>query len=556
MRIFLGIAPLLLLLATPANSSQSLSVQSLPSDVRVLIDISGSMKKTDPENLRKSALDLIVRLLPDKSRAGVWLFGNDVNMIMPHSLVDANWRKQAAQKTEQISSIGLFTNIGKALERVSFDREKLSTDYKVHIILLTDGVVDISKETTINSKEREAILTEFLPRLKNAGYLVHTIALSADADSDLLKKISLATDGKFVTAHSASELTSTFLKIFDQAVPAERVPLDKNGFLVDGSVKEFTALIFRKTESEKTLIVTPDGKELSFTSPNDGINWYRADKYDLVTATAPRAGQWAIKTDITIQSRVTVVSDLRLTMQPLKNNILVNESLALDYSFQENNKVITNRDFLNLLETSVIIATEGVEESKTLDLTMPSPPEDGIYHQSISAFKTSGDYDIHLYVDGKTFKREFKHSLTVGDPVASLEKPAVVVEKPIAKPAEKYEEPEKVAHPAEKPLKKMAIEKTLEKPVEETSSLWFYVSMVVGNLLILLLAFFGYRKIMGGNANEEIASLKKPLSSSGKTQINLSEESPQNIPMNDDPISQEVPMDNLFPLDNMEDSTK
>ena len=48
-----------------------------------MIDISGSMKQTDPQNLRKPAMDLIVRLLPDKSRAGVWTFGNTVNMLMP-----------------------------------------------------------------------------------------------------------------------------------------------------------------------------------------------------------------------------------------------------------------------------------------------------------------------------------------------------------------------------------------------------------------------------------------------------------------------------------------
>src|SRR6187402_3821518 len=45
--------------------------KNLPSDVRVLIDISGSMKQTDPQNLRKPAVDLIARLLPDKSRAGI-----------------------------------------------------------------------------------------------------------------------------------------------------------------------------------------------------------------------------------------------------------------------------------------------------------------------------------------------------------------------------------------------------------------------------------------------------------------------------------------------------
>ena len=110
------------------TSSESKLAKFLPSDVRVLIDVSGSMKKTDPQNLRKPAVDLIVRLLPDKSRAGIWTFGNDVNMLMPHKPVDENWRKQAAPKANQINSVAMFTNIGKALDEVSFDKQSLSTD--------------------------------------------------------------------------------------------------------------------------------------------------------------------------------------------------------------------------------------------------------------------------------------------------------------------------------------------------------------------------------------------------------------------------------------------
>jgi len=52
-------------------------------DVRVLIDISGSMKKNDPNNLRRPALRLLVGLLPEDSRAGVWTFGQYVNMQVP-----------------------------------------------------------------------------------------------------------------------------------------------------------------------------------------------------------------------------------------------------------------------------------------------------------------------------------------------------------------------------------------------------------------------------------------------------------------------------------------
>ena len=112
----------------PAADSKVTKI--LPSDVRVLIDISGSMKQTDPKNLRKPALDLLVRLLPDKSRAGVWTFGNAVNMLMPLKPVDAAWRKQAAAKSNEINSIAMYTNIGKALDEVSFDKKSMSSNGK------------------------------------------------------------------------------------------------------------------------------------------------------------------------------------------------------------------------------------------------------------------------------------------------------------------------------------------------------------------------------------------------------------------------------------------
>ena len=81
------------------------------SDVRILIDVSGSMKKNDPQNLCSPALAMIVGLLPDGSNAGVWTFAKYVNMLVKHDKVDDDWRQIAEQQTGKIHSKGLFTNI-------------------------------------------------------------------------------------------------------------------------------------------------------------------------------------------------------------------------------------------------------------------------------------------------------------------------------------------------------------------------------------------------------------------------------------------------------------
>lgn len=620
--------------------TESKTTKILPSDVRVLIDVSGSMKKTDPQNLRKPAVDLIVRLLPDKSRAGIWTFGNDVNMLMPFKPVDAGWRKQAAPKANQINSIAMFTNIGKALDEVSFDKKSLSADYKTHIVLLTDGVVDIGKDAVGNNKERQRIINDVLPSLKAAGYIVHTIALSPDADMDLLKKLSLATDGVFTTAISADQLMSVFLKIFDQAVPADRLPLDNNGFLVDASIKEFTALIFRKPGEDKTVIMAPDGKEYSATDPNDGVNWYRTDKYDLITVAAPKPGQWKIKTAIAPQSRITVVSDLQLVVDPLKNNLHSKDLLAVTYSFQENGKTVTNKDFLGLIEANAIVAKDHTEENFDTLFTQATPPADGFFHQNLNNFASVGDYEIHIFVDGKTFKREFKHSISVRDGVLILEKSNAVtdgkltytykiladdklvdikkmqvsasiknshnsnLDKPLNlidgnrwefsfSPVQEGDytvdirgvgeqldgsKVDEVLHAdnftyavkkaeqtssAATSVAKEEPELMEEKAPEESNNLLLYISIGVGNLLLIAIGFFAYKMIMGGKAKDELAEFEKTLATSSatevakpekkeavkKTEIDLSDEEPANIPMNDE----DSEMDNLFPLDSMED---
>lgn len=607
---------------------------NLPADVRVLIDVSGSMKQTDPKNLRKPAMDLIVRLLPDKSRAGVWTFGTSVNALVPLRPVDPNWRKQAAPKANEINSAAMFTNIGKALDEVSFDRSNLNPEYKTHIILLTDGVVDIGKDTALNNAERERILKDILPALKSAGYIIHTIALSADADADLLKRLSVATDGISTVAISADQLMSVFLKIFDQAVPAERVPLDKNGFLVDASIKEFTALIFRKPDNDRTVIAAPDDKEYSATTPADGINWYHTDKYDLITADAPKTGQWQIKTEIAPQSRITVVSNLQLSVEPLKTNIHVNDVLALNYAFKENGKTIDNKDFLSLLEANSIVAKDHTEDNYATDFPA-SIPADGVFRQTLNNFAETGDYEVHLYVDGKTFKREFKHSLSVRDSMFTLDKSNATAADGKLVYSYKITTDEKLVnvkkmqmmvaiknppntinktltfiepnrwefsfspvqsgdyqidlHAVGEMLDSSKLDETLhadafsygakavaassvaeapkpaeEKPKEEakteSNNLVMYIAIAVGNLLLALFGYLGYRSFLGSKAKNELAEFETTLNASkpgskpaagkmpDKAEIDLSDEDPISIPINDD-----ASIEKLFPLDSMDD---
>ena len=127
-------------------------------DVRIIIDISGSMKQNDPKNLRIPALNLLIDLLPQNSKAGVWTFGKYVNMLIKHDFVNDGWKNNAKVQANKINSVALYTNIGEALDIATVGWLEPDPRYDRSIILLTDGMVDVSKSDIENAKEKNRIL--------------------------------------------------------------------------------------------------------------------------------------------------------------------------------------------------------------------------------------------------------------------------------------------------------------------------------------------------------------------------------------------------------------
>ncbi len=109
----------MLLFALTVCVSQASQPQK--ADVRVLIDISGSMIQNDPQNLRRPALRMLAGLLQPGTRAGIWTFGRWVNNLVPVTDVDAAWKERIRSVSNQIKSPGQFTNIELVLEKASAD---------------------------------------------------------------------------------------------------------------------------------------------------------------------------------------------------------------------------------------------------------------------------------------------------------------------------------------------------------------------------------------------------------------------------------------------------
>ncbi|MFP4262968.1 MAG: VWA domain-containing protein [Halomonas sp.] len=281
-------------------------------EVRVIIDVSGSMRENDPERLSASALELLASLLPEDTLAGVWTFGETVENPLPRSEVDAEWRAAARELRPRLAGVQPYTDIESAV-RAAADPE---AEGRRHLVLLTDGVIDLpparGAKPGVDDASRQRLLETLAPRLAEEGVVVHAIAFSGQADMALVEALSSTTAGLPARVETPESLLGAFLDIVERIYPADRIPLEEGRFEVEPGVEALTALLFHDPDAEPLTLVAPDGSEYRADSPPPEGRWRTTSRFDLLRLPEPMPGEWRVEGEIGPDSRIGVASALAL----------------------------------------------------------------------------------------------------------------------------------------------------------------------------------------------------------------------------------------------------
>src|SRR5208337_499410 len=123
--VFLGLATLLFSGDKPSLEKSTQPVtpeagshqQSKGADIVLLIDSSGSMRKTDPQNNRKTSAKLFISFLDREDRVGIMSFGDSAKLLLPLTPDTKENYGKFISAINKISSREFSTNIYEAVKK-------------------------------------------------------------------------------------------------------------------------------------------------------------------------------------------------------------------------------------------------------------------------------------------------------------------------------------------------------------------------------------------------------------------------------------------------------
>lgn len=386
-------------------------------ELHVLIDVSGSMKNTDPENLREPALRLLGDLVPEESRVRVDLFGNRISEVLPTSLATPETKKAMREAAAQIRSDEPFTDIPAALEAAN---REWAEDTERNIILLSDGKVDISPDDAVNERATADLRETVIPALIEADVQVHTVALSKAADESILTEIAERTGGLALSARSNEDLQRVFLALFEATAPRTGVPLVENRFRVDESISELTLVVFRESDAEPTRIQIPDGGEVDVETASALADWRWDDSAgrDLITISNPPSGSWRILAAEDPDNRALVITDLKLAMPGLPSRVFPGEMIEGGLVLTNRGEPIVEPRLTNDLQAQVDVNDPQEKVIDSLELNdIGAEPDvmggDSSYDFRLRLDGDSGIYTLEGRASSPTFERVIRKKIAL-----------------------------------------------------------------------------------------------------------------------------------------------
>lgn len=236
------------------------------------------------------------------------------------------------------------------------------------------------------------------------------------------------------------------LTILDQLPTKNQIPLLDNRFRIDDNVDSITLVFFRRQGTASIVLVRPDGSKVFYNTAKDhDIRWYDAANYDLIEINNPMPGPWQALGRILPESRVLVLTDVQLKVDPLPNALMVGENFKLTARLMDGDKVVNARDFREILTLQVLFVSTNKPDAENYGRGMvevttfrddgrgfDASARDGIFTGEVNLNFGAGEWVPRFILRTPLYTREVEHPpvYIVSAPVSLTFTQSPAVDKP------------------------------------------------------------------------------------------------------------------------------
>ncbi len=395
-------------------------------DVVLLIDASGSMLKTDSQNLRYEGAKLLLSFLGEGDRLAVVQFAGSAKVVTALESFTAPRGRDVASALQSIAAEGQFTDIAEGLKLSASLLEGAPRPGSQRIIvLLSDGKMEPDPKVAPAFARTLELVHDVLPELKAKETKVFTLSFSEGADKTLLGEVAAATDGLTWFTQSAEDVHKSFAELFLAVKRPQVVAQTGRGFTVDLDVNEATFYINHEPE-EVIQLINPQGAASSAEKHPEHITWFLGKNFDVITVLDPDPGNWSVAGTKAHDGFATVMTDLKLlTDWPL--TVRAGDEPLVQARLYDREKPVSLPEMSGVLKIGFkIIPTDKVSEAIAQDSLNDNGvhgdkvAQDGIF-SSLTEPMRVGAYKLVVAAKGPTFQRSQQIPFTVHPRLVSLE---------------------------------------------------------------------------------------------------------------------------------------
>jgi len=259
-------------------------LRTLPLNLGILLDVSGSMEGPKLENAKRACALILEKLSPE-DRATVCVFSSGSRAVVPSTLFHPEARRSALDAVAGLRVEGateLLTGLNKVFDEVGPHRTPEVTSF---VILLSDG------QPTDKQGFFDHDLPKYLQRAQDeferSGVSLSTIGLgsAADYDAAFLRDLADRGSGKFLMAAGPEDLAGTFEEEFGRISSTVLSDATIEVTRLNGKVRRFWRVVPDKKVFDPPAVVNNSFRIPVGSLQNDQPQAYLLD----VVTSAPEA---------------------------------------------------------------------------------------------------------------------------------------------------------------------------------------------------------------------------------------------------------------------------